>query len=930
MARTVLPFIGAAVGFWIGGPTGAQVGFALGGVVGNAVDPVKNVGPRIGETGAQTSAEGAPRAIVYGVAPVTGNVIVAGALIKGDFEEGGKGGPVNVTERCFRTYAIRICEGPIAGVLRIWENDKLVADFRPESSIVEATEKWMFGCGIYLGDETQMPDGFLTINTYEDNPAYRGTAYMVFVFRDLTDFRGAIPQYRFEVAQSAQTVSLPRIDSYDSNSGVIVMGGGGGSSANLFFETISAPENFSTVYPLMRFQGGYPPEASNPRTNSASRIQVIQDGTGTMIYDTGWLGDVADQAALDAMLIDTGHADLIGPIGTDGDYITHEIHGINQTARIYGYAAAFPPSGTAYFAVQARLTWPDPALAPEGYTFHPTVDGVGVAPDGSMFAASWGPDDVSVTGGPVLLSSIVADIHARCQVEAFDVSELVQEVGGLVLAGEYTGADAINTLRGPYFFDKAEYDNKLWYPKRGAAVVDTLTIDDLIDEPDTQMREQALEYPRKFHLFYQHAGSGYAVVKATSQRSSPNVQVVGEVTAQVPVVFANAEDEAAQAAAKMHKVSWAEAEGEVKFSIPWSFLRFIPSNNIGLSLRGRVNRLRFTHLDLHDGVIDVTARHDRQSAYTSNVTGIPIPNPTPPPDTIVGDTDLVVLDIPSLRDTEDDLNIYYGVTGAQPGWYGAVVQRSTDGGSTWTNISQINTASVIGELTVALPDADEDYTDTTNNVHVRLYRAGQSLESISETAFLSEGGAFALENVDGTWEILQALDWSEDSSGEWVGSTLHRGRLNTTTNSHAIGRRFVMLDGLTHVQTQSSMIGQSVMHRAPSLSQSPELAATQTMTYTGASQIEWPPASLVLARDGSDVITGSWAPRYRFGTDDAPVNSINMIGYRITIVGTSTVTFDQTSNLLDFDASGLGASVVVSVQTLNRITGAGPATSGTV
>ena len=127
------------------------------------------------------------------------------------------------------------------------------------------------------------------------------------------------------------------------------------------------------------------------------------------------------------------------------------------------------------------------------------------------------------------------------------------------------------------------------------------------------------------------------------------------------------------------------------------------------------------------------------------------------------------------------------------------------------------------------------------------------------------------------------------------------------------------------------MIGQSMLHRAPSLGQSPELAITQTATYVGRSQVEWEPASLTLARNVSNIVTGSWVPRYRFGTDDAPVNSTNMIGYRITIAGTSTVVLpDQTAASFSYDVSALGASVVVSVQTLNRITGAGPATSGTI
>ena len=78
MARQVLPIVGAVVGAFFGSP---QIGYAIGAVVGNLVDPVINQGPKIGETGAQTSAEGAPRAIIYGTAHVTGNVIVSGPLV---------------------------------------------------------------------------------------------------------------------------------------------------------------------------------------------------------------------------------------------------------------------------------------------------------------------------------------------------------------------------------------------------------------------------------------------------------------------------------------------------------------------------------------------------------------------------------------------------------------------------------------------------------------------------------------------------------------------------------------------------------------------------------------------------------------------------------------------------------------------------------
>jgi hypothetical protein len=79
----------------------------------------------------------------------------------------------------------------------------------------------------------------------------------------------------------------------------------------------------------------------------------------------------------------------------------------------------------------------------------------------------------------------------------------------------------------------------------------------------------------------------------------------------------------------------------------------------------------------------------------------------------------------------------------------------------------------------------------------------------------------------------------------------------------------------------------------------------------------------------SDVITATWAPRHRFGTDDAPVASINFQGFRVTLDDgvLPPVTFDTSTAGFTYDASALGSPLTVSVSSLNRITGAGPATS---
>jgi hypothetical protein len=1066
MARTVLPLVGAAVGFWVGGPTGAQIGFAAGSLIGGAVDPVKIQGPRLGETGAQTSAEGAPRAIIYGTISCTGNVIAAGPLILQEVEtsEGKGSGPVTSTEHGYRTYAIRICEGPVGGILRIWEDDKLVYDVRPTSSIGAESLRWFSGCTIYTGTETQLPDPDLETQVNSDMPAYRGTCYMVFSQRDLTDRRGSIPQYRFEVAS---IIEPPEVLDIDDSATIPVYAPSGdeqyqyvylnylhpadsdsdtnasvssilstawlrdGTNDYLLHEIDASCSIVGTV-PLSITTGGNWDLASPAPTNGLAVMgnygsTVVCRGTA---YPSGEQLYLTSNGALNAVLVPDSSAlsywyatnaagdslkngryvwinengVYIGvpsrsgvsynniyfwPLGSAGsatdfrvnasaaifgvnavpgiDFLMHlgrdlKLRTINDAGvyKVYSAGLSLETSETlpfsmvqmTAFAVDGDLAvfinqsspgtmyvrnvndWS--LLATYTHSSINTKPGGGriIFTDESVFIQC--EDDIlhsvyqqSLVGSPALLSEIVDDIHERCQVPPgkWDTSELTDQVSGLLLAGDYTGADAINTLRAPYFFDKYESDKYLWYPKRGGNSAFVIDIDDLVEEPDVNNRQQAIEYPKKMHLQYQHANSGYAIVKATSSRSSPDARVIGEAGMSVPVVLT--ENEAAQTVAKLHKVAWTEADGSIELGVPDSFIEFTPTDVGSVTLRGQTTRRRIVKSDYADGVIRWTLVKDRQSAYTSDVEGVPIPDPTPPPATITGATVLAVMDIPSRADTEDDLNIYYGVTGAMPAWYGAVVQRSTDGGANYSNIVSINQASIIGYISGSVSDASESYTDTTNVLTVTLHRDGQSLESITDQQFLSEGGAFALEKPDGSWEIMQYRDAELDTSGRFILSTLHRGLLNSGTSSHSDGALFVMLNRPTHIAMPSSLIGVDLTHRAPSFEQSPELASEQTAEYVGRSQIEWPIAYLQLTRNGTD-ISATWTPRHRFGTDDAPVSSINFQGYRVTIDGGSngSVTFDTTTaGFTNYDASSLGGGLTVSVSSLNRITGAGPSTS---
>lgn len=203
MAREALGIVGGVVGFVVGGPVGAQIGFAIGSVIGGYVDPIKIPHPGLSDAPIQTSRDGVPIPIIHGLHYCHGNILQKNPEeIITTTERRGKGGGTEVeTKTRYRTFAIGVCQGPIAEVTRIWANNKLVYDVRSSPAIpIAETLKYAEGITIYKGTEDQLPDPELEAYwTTAETPAYRGLCYIVWNNHDLTDTGGAIPQYAFEV-----------------------------------------------------------------------------------------------------------------------------------------------------------------------------------------------------------------------------------------------------------------------------------------------------------------------------------------------------------------------------------------------------------------------------------------------------------------------------------------------------------------------------------------------------------------------------------------------------------------------------------------------------------------------------------------------------------------------------------------------------------
>ena len=307
---TILGIVGAVVGFVYGGPAGAALGMAVGEAVGNAIDPPVTPGPELGDSSAQTSRAGHPIPDVWGTVSCSGNIIQMNPIKKITKEVGSKKARTTET-RAYRTFAIgfaRAYNGPIAGYLRIWENEKLVVDLRPDPEIpIAETNAYLEGITIYLGGEDQMPDGDLESYTGVGfTPAYRGLSYIVWKEKDITDFGQAIPAYKVELTTSQPLIATSNIYPFDADDALeFSVEFSGGSLSDIPTDAIDLSYNIvsGTLETLLYDTGPYPDEMD-------LSYNIVSGSLITILNETGPYPDEMDltysflDGTLDTVLVE--------------------------------------------------------------------------------------------------------------------------------------------------------------------------------------------------------------------------------------------------------------------------------------------------------------------------------------------------------------------------------------------------------------------------------------------------------------------------------------------------------------------------------------------------------------------------------------------------------------------------------------------------
>jgi hypothetical protein len=515
------------------------------------------------------------------------------------------------------------------------------------------------------------------------------------------------------------------------------------------------------------------------------------------------------------------------------------------------------------------------------------------------------------------LSSIAGEICLRAGLpyDKINLNQLGGTVEGFYTSSAHAAYSAIETLSMVYFFDVCNFDGITNFIHRGNNSVANITIADLVDDGsdiNKETRRDSISVPRVYNFEYYDINGGLSPDKQTSDRSI-DARSKSEVRLETTILMEA--DQAAQTAVINHKVAIEEQRGGKEFSLPDSWIWLTVGDIVTLD----GERLRITEIEIDDGFQNYKTTHDRQSSYSSAINGVPLVPPSDPPTLIVGDTVLQFIDSHILKDSDDRLGYYVGISGASEAWTGAFVELSRDGGTSYPENITASVGCIMGTLTTVLPTHNRYYPDDKNVLTVELLRSDSELVAASLTEMMNRTNLAIVGN-----ELINFSEAVEISPNIWEVSYLLRGRKGSGIIQHEIGERFVLLDRsrLSFIDAELYELSMNLTFRATTFGASS--GTVQTVAFTGKSQTERTPGYLQAYRVGANIVA-SWQGAGRLGG----MTSIGMgqyfTGYRVTINGTPQDTTAQTLTFTD-----PGGSVTIRVQQINSLTGVGDYTEITI
>ncbi|OBS10775.1 phage tail protein [Acidihalobacter prosperus] len=488
-----------------------------------------------------------------------------------------------------------------------------------------------------------------------------------------------------------------------------------------------------------------------------------------------------------------------------------------------------------------------------------------------------------------------------------------------------TARDALSSALALYQVDCIESGGKLIFRPRAQAQTITVDPDDLgahdfaaQDIPTlTSTRTQAAELPRQVNLHYLDPARDLQPAQQTVRR----LDATEGQTIDLQYPGALDATEAVQRAEIVLRAAW-RTRTQRKFALPHTYLAAEP----GDVLAWGGYQIRITRIDgAVPGPLTIEGVDQQPADYTSYRTGS-----TPAASTTVsipGPTDLLLLDIPALRDADAQTpGLYMAAAGLVSGWPGAAIERSGDGGASWSQIGVIGQTATLGVATTALADSGiTTVFDRGSTITVRLY-AG-ALSSATELQVLNGSNLAVLGG-----ELIAYQTATLNADGTYTLSKLLRGLYGTedAMGSHAAFERFAAVTsagtGWLRQAESASLVGATLNYRGTTLGTYSSNADTEALVYAARGLLPYSPCHLKGKRASSGDLTITWVRRTRYQTnwklDYCPLGETSEL-YDLEILNGATVvrtlsslssptyTYTAADQTADFGAAQTAVSIRV-------------------
>lgn len=555
---------------------------------------------------------------------------------------------------------------------------------------------------------------------------------------------------------------------------------------------------------------------------------------------------------------------------------------------------------------------------------------------------------------PALVSDIVTQL---CREAGYDVSDVdVSDLAGLTVIGYVrtrvmTGRAAIDPLRQACFFDGFESDGKLKFRKRGHAVVRTFEDEELgycasgDDTPSriTTRMVQETDLPRTVRLHYLSQSRDYE----PGEQASPT-RVETDATNDQDIELSIVLDDGD--AAKIASVLWSDAWASRwlhEIQVDAGLQELEPTDPIAVPVDGQVQRTRILDVvDVLPAYRKASLVRDDDGSYVSYAAESEVPVVVPPL-TFFGPIEAVYLDIPLLRDEDDDAGFYAAMRPLIEGaFHGGAIYRSIDGGGNYTRIGQAGNAATMGVLSSALDSGPTDVWDDESILYVELDYG--SLESRTVQAVLNGANAAAVGD-DGRWEIVQFRSAEFVALNLWKLTGLLRGRRGTEhfVGTSEAGDRFVLLSGsgIIRLSLPLSGVGREYTYKAVGTGVMIDAAEEEAFTGRG---VALKPFSPVHVEGSRDTTTGEWTIAWvrrgrigqtmQSGTDiplseeveDYEVDVLDGDGTVVRTISTSVQSAGYLGTQQIADFGSVQTSITVRVYQLSTSVGRGTGTEATL